>query len=285
MEGRKDLFCSEVTSHHGESEVTSHHGGEGKKSSRGHGGGNFLQYRFLQTLAIQEAADSSQNQKHLLPSRCAPLLPGLLWDFWGQAEVQGFCCLGFCVKFVLVLDLESGSLFVAQVNLKFPCSEWASCLTLLSNWGYRHGLLYFNFMSETFKTSALFIKNELEVEMVFPSQVSYMSTYSRKQWLWTSHYTRSCDLEDRNSFSSMLFIFTLGHVEWTGVALAKMECPVNGYKVLNAREGFVCLNTFKVETYSIYMPGYRRDSVTKLWVGSRLQRSPCIFGYVHFGCL
>lgn len=56
------------------------------------------------------------------------------------------------------------------------------------------------------------------------------------------------------------------------MALTKIEGPVNGYKVSNAREDLVCLNTFKVETYSIYMPGYRRDPVTKLWVGSRLPK-------------
>lgn len=73
------------------------------------------------------------------------------------------------------------------------------------------------------------------------------------------------------------FLSTLGRVEWTGVVLTKIEGPVDGYKVSKAREGFVCLNTFKVGTYSIYLPGYRRDSVTKLWVGSRLPKEPPYF--------
>lgn len=98
MEGRKDLFCSEDTSHHVGSEVTSHHGGEGKKSSRGHGGGDFLQYRFLQTLAIQEPEDSSQNQKHLSPSRCVPPLPGLLEISEGKLKFKVFVVLCFVLS-------------------------------------------------------------------------------------------------------------------------------------------------------------------------------------------
>lgn len=69
------------------------------------------------------------------------------------------------------------------------------------------------------------------------------------------------------------------------MVLTNVEGPVDGYKVSKAREGFVCLNTFKVEHTAYTCQGTGEILLQNCGLGQDCQRSPRIFEYVLVGCL